>query len=276
LRTSEKTAVQHVRLVPYLLCNEQPLAPLELESALSQFRLQNFLKYQHLLVMPFCRRNLADIIDKEWVTLESNQFLNKKQLIVALIKSVKYMHDAGYVHGDLKPRHFVRYNDDYALINLHASAKIGCSASWRKASTAYLPPEAIRYLDAHPVPDDHAAVCRCGDTFDSVPEVESVTVVNSKATLKFRSKHPFSQGQDVRLSGFVPETTSGGVIINNSFHISDCTEHSIEFSICDVAFGSVGVYDCQAVGGVAFNCLGLCGLAHSAHDMWALGVMIFR
>ncbi len=115
---------------------------------------------------------------------------NKKQLIVALIKSVQYMHDAGYVHGDLKPRHFVRYEDDYALIKLHASANIGCSASLRKASTAYLPPEAIQYIDAHPVPDDHAAVCRCGDTFDSVPEVESVTVVNSKATLIFRSKHP--------------------------------------------------------------------------------------
>ena len=270
---------RHVRLVPYLLCKEQPLAKRDLESAFSQFRLENFLQYQHLLVMPQCRRNLSDIIDKEWVTLK---FLDIKTLIVALVKSVKYMHDAGYVHGDLKPRHFVRYEDDYALINLHASAKIGSLASWRKASTAYLPPEAIGYLDAHPLlpgidaPDDRAAVCRCGERFASVPAVDGLLVVKGKATLKFRSKHPFSQGQDVRLSGFVPEKTTEGVIVNDSFHISDCTEDSIEFSFCDDSFGIAGVYNCESVGSVTLNCLGLCGLAHIAHDMWALGVLIFR
>jgi hypothetical protein len=194
------------------------------------------------------------------------------------------MHDAGYVHGDLKARNFVRYEDEYALINLHASAKIGTAASWRKASSAYLPPEAIIVQGGHSSvreyvePDDQAAVCRCGERFASVPEVDSFQVINNKATLKFRSNHPFSQGQDVRLSGFVPELTSTSLAINDSFRVSDCTENSLEISLCDDEIGTAGDYNCQQIGCVALStgCLGLCGLAHVAHDMWALGVLIFR
>ena len=196
----------------------------------------------------------------------------------------RYMHDAGYVHGDLKPRNFVRYEDKYALINLHASAKIGTPASWRKASSAYLPPEAISVQDGRSsvrdvdMPVDQAAVCRCGDRFASVPEVDGLHVINGKATLTFRSKHPFSLGQDVRLSGFVPESTSTGLTINDSFRISDCTENSLDISLCGDKFGALGDYSCQNFGCVALStgCLGMCGLAHVAHDMWALGVLIFR
>ena len=187
------------------------------------------------------------------------------------------MHDAGFVHGDLKPRNFVRHEDDYALINLHASAKIGSPASWKKSSSAYLPPEAISLAggDAR-VREDHVTECRCGELFKPVPLVDRVSVINNKLTLKFCNNHPFSKGQDVFLSGFVPERTSLQVVINQrAFCISDCTHDCIEFFVCD-EFSIAGCYDCQSVGSVSFGCLGLCGLAHVAHDMWALGVLIFR
>jgi serine/threonine protein kinase len=221
--------------------------------------------------MPWCGRNLHDIIDKE------STMIDTKKAIVALVRSVKYIHDADYVHGDLKPRNFVRYEDDYALINLHASAKILSFASWRKASSAYLPPEAINQSKVREIAasEGRSAVCRCSERFASVPEVESIRITNNRATLKFRSKHPFDQDQDVCLGGFVPDVTSSNLNVNGAFRILVCNEDSVEFAICD-EFGIPGEYICQKVGGVSFSCLGLCGLAHVAHDMWALGVLIFR
>jgi serine/threonine protein kinase len=257
-------------LVPYLDFNEA-LDESRLGSAMSQSRFKDFSKYKYLLVMPWCGRNLHDMIDKESSTIDS------KKAIVALVQSVKYMHDAGYVHGDLKPRNFVRYEDDYALINLHASAKILSLASWRKTSSAYLPPEAINQAKVREiaVSEGPAAVCRCSERFAGVPEVDSIRITNNKATLKFRSKHPFDQGQDICLGGFFPDETSSNLSINGSFCILGCNEYSIEFAICD-EFGIAGEYNSQQVGSATFCCLGLCGLAHVAHDMWALGVLIFR
>jgi hypothetical protein len=196
------------------------------------------------------------------------------------------MHDAGFVHGDLKPKHFVRYEGEYALINLHASTSFGKCASWKKSSSGYLPPEAIcivddcsRIRDYQDECKDGKLVCRCAQHFDTpVPQVTGISVIKGKVTLSFCGMHPFSKGQDVLLSGFSPEHTSTGVAINttnSSFCISDCTEKSIELIICD-EFSIAGDYVCQQIGCVSFGCLGLCGLAHPSHDMWALGVLIFR
>ncbi len=189
------------------------------------------------------------------------------------------MHDAGYVHGDLKPRNFVRHQNEWALINLHASAKIGGLASWSKSSSAYLPPEAITFVnDAPRVREVQVTDCQCGARFAQVPSIDRVCIIHNKVSLKFCDKHPFSVGQVVRLNGFLPEKTSTGKDINTAkiaYRISECTDDCINFFICD-DLNFPGEYDCEHIGVVSFGCLGLCGLAHVAHDMWALGVLIFR
>ena len=257
------------RLVPYVEFYEA-LDKKVLDSALGQNRFKDGFKC--LLVMPWCGRNLHDIIDKESSTIDT------KQAIVSLIRSIKYMHDADYVHGDLKPRNVVRYEDDYALVNLHACAKMRSLASWKKTSSAYLPPEAINQSQVREIAvfEGQAAVCRCSERFTSIPEVDSIEITNNQARLKFCGKHPFDQGQEIRLSGFSLEDTSLNLSVNSVFRITSHSEDSIDFAICD-ELSIAGEYVCQKIGSASFNnCLGLCGLAHVAHDMWALGVLIFR
>jgi serine/threonine protein kinase len=255
-------------LVPYDQFNEA-LDENVLGKSLGQSRFKYVFKC--LLVMPWFGRNLHDIIDKESLTIDS------KQAIVSLIRSIKYMHDAKYVHGDLKPRNVVRYEGDYALINLHACAKMLSLASWKKTSSAYLPPEAINQSQVREIAvfEGQAAVCRCSERFASIPEVDSIEITNNQARLKFCGKHPFDQGQEIRLSGFSPEETSLNLSVNSSFLITSHSEDSVDFTICD-ELSIAGEYVCRKVGSVSFNCLGLCGLAHVVHDMWALGVLIFR
>ena len=72
-----------VWLVPYLNCHDT-VDRRHLDSALSQFQqLKDHFKYKYLLVMPWCGRNLDDIIDKECATIDI------KKTIVALVKAVK-------------------------------------------------------------------------------------------------------------------------------------------------------------------------------------------
>jgi serine/threonine protein kinase len=63
------------------------------------------------------------------------------------LKFVKFMHERGYIHGDLKPRNVMRVVVDskrhILLIDLDASAAIGLQYSWSKPSSAYMPPEAV-------------------------------------------------------------------------------------------------------------------------------------
>jgi serine/threonine protein kinase len=269
LRASSAPTHRKSGLVPYDHYIEE-LDEKVLGSALGQSRFKDACKC--LLVMPWCGRNLHDIIDKESSTIDI------KHAIVSLIRSIKYMHDADYVHGDLKPRNVVRYEDDYALINLHACAKMLSLASWKKTSSAYLPPEAINQSKVREIAvfEGQAAVCRCSERFTSIPEVDSIEITNNQARLKFCGKHPFDQGQEIRLSGFSPEVTKLNLSVNGSFRIISHSEDSIDFAICD-ELSIAGEYVCQKIGSASFNnCLGLCGLAHVAHDMWALGVLIFR
>jgi hypothetical protein len=56
----------------------------QMETVLSQFftNFDDCAKYKHLLIMPLSGRNLHDVIDKEWASLDLYK------TIVALIKSV--------------------------------------------------------------------------------------------------------------------------------------------------------------------------------------------
>jgi serine/threonine protein kinase len=97
-----------------------------------------------LLVMPAADRNLRAIMDNERIT--SSDVI--KTIFHEILKCVKFMHERGYIHGDLKPRNLMRVVVDskrrILLIDLDASAATGLQYSWTKQSSAYMPPEAVR------------------------------------------------------------------------------------------------------------------------------------
>jgi serine/threonine protein kinase len=97
-----------------------------------------------LLVMPAADNNLRDIMDKERIT-EAGVI---KAMFQEILNCAKFMHERGYIHGDLKPRKVMQVHRDrkrlIMLIDLDASAAIGLQYSWSKHSSAYMPPEALR------------------------------------------------------------------------------------------------------------------------------------
>jgi serine/threonine protein kinase len=99
-----------------------------------------------LLVMPAADRNMRAIMDNERIT-DADVV---KAMFHELLHCVKYMHERGWIHGDLKPRNIMRIIRELVrrimLIDLDASAAIGVQYSWFKHSSAYMPPEAVRLL----------------------------------------------------------------------------------------------------------------------------------
>jgi serine/threonine protein kinase len=98
-----------------------------------------------LLVMPAADRNLRAIMDNERIT-EAGVI---KAMFHEILNCAKFMHERSYIHGDLKPRNVMRIHRDHKrlimLIDLDASASIGLQYAWSKHSSAYMPPEAIRF-----------------------------------------------------------------------------------------------------------------------------------
>ena len=91
-------------------------------------------------------RNMRAIMDNERIT-DADVV---KTMFHELLQCVKYMHERGFIHGDLKPRNTMRIIRELVrrimLIDLDASAAIGVQYSWSKHSSAYMPPEAVRLL----------------------------------------------------------------------------------------------------------------------------------
>ncbi len=78
-----------------------------------------------------------NIAGTEWATV--------KNVIGSIAEALNFLHDAGMIHGDLKPNNVVRIDNRYKLIDLDASTIImGVLGS--KYSLAYSPPELL-YLD---------------------------------------------------------------------------------------------------------------------------------
>ena len=92
-----------------------------------------------LLVMPAADRNLRIIMDNERITKPDVV----KGMFQQILNCVKFIHERGYIHGDLKPRNIMRILHHLKLIDLDASAQIGHQYSWSKHSSAYMPPEAV-------------------------------------------------------------------------------------------------------------------------------------
>jgi len=168
----------------------------------------NLQDYPSLIVMPAADRNLRAIMDNERITDPAVI----KRMFHEIVRALKFMHDRGVIHGDVKPRNLVRINGHLVIIDLDASAEIGRQYSWSKYSSAYLPPEAI---------DVTAAA-------DAAP-----------ASAKVR-----------RLASGGSNACACMLALTNASHPA------------------------------AFNdgegCVGACGLAHRSHDIWSLGVLLYR
>jgi hypothetical protein len=93
--------------------------------------------------MPAADRNMRAIMDNERIT-DADVV---KAMFHELLQCVKYMHERGWIHGDLKPRNIMRIIRELVrrimLIDLDASAAIGVQYSWSKHSSAYMTPEAV-------------------------------------------------------------------------------------------------------------------------------------
>ncbi len=93
-----------------------------------------------LLVMPAADRNLRAIMDSERITKGTVI----KEMFYRILRCVKFMHDGGFIHGDIKPRNIVRSLRMLKIIDFDASALIGKQFAWSKHSSAYMPPESVR------------------------------------------------------------------------------------------------------------------------------------
>ena len=164
----------------------------------------NLQLYPSLIVMPAADRNLRAIMDNERIT--DPEVI--KRMFHEIVRAVKFMHDRGVMHGDIKPRNVVRIDGRLVLIDLDASAEIGKQYSWSKYSSAYLPPEAF--------------------AFDFIESVASNEAPVSASVRRFDASIP-------------PACTC---------------------SLAQIA--------------PLRECIGACGLAHRSHDMWSLGVLLYR
>jgi serine/threonine protein kinase len=183
-----------------------------------------------LLVMPAADRNLRIIMDNERIT-DSGVI---KAMFHEILNCAKYMHERGYIHGDLKPRNVMRVVVDskqrrILLIDLDASAATGLQYSWSKHSSAYMPPEAVRlYL---------SLVC------------SDFAVGDAPASAQFTVDFTFSLPMDVAAGSaftikFSPVNVTGilSLILDNAVDLSSCMsveDHVITFTAKDtLAAGS--------------------------------------
>jgi len=109
---------------------------------LDECTLKGFNEYPYLLVMDAAERNFYSIMvhehftgGKDWEVIKSYT----RQILFA----IKYFHDKGVIHGDIKPLNIMRFKGTLKLIDFGASVSFAKKefAGGFKSSSAYLPPE---------------------------------------------------------------------------------------------------------------------------------------
>jgi serine/threonine protein kinase len=97
--------------------------------------------YSYCIVMPVADKNLSSIIASECIV--ASDWNEIKTIASNLAQAVRYLHQNGLIHGDIKPLNIMRMGNLYKFIDLDASAQIGVDFTCSKYSSAYLPPETI-------------------------------------------------------------------------------------------------------------------------------------
>jgi serine/threonine protein kinase len=280
-----------------------------------------------LLVMPAADRNLRIIMDNERIT--NHEAI--KSMFHRILRCAKYMHDRGFIHGDLKPRNVMRILHRLVLIDFDASARIGKQYSWSKHSSAYMPPEAIRLqlslrsVDFAIVDSSDPTRCTVSFTFSLPVAIPIGTTFNvSISPAKVTAVHSFILNGATELHGCINIHDRGITVTSNATLVA--AKHS--FTLVALFHGQLPAADCMSArldhflntmlpnDGISKDilaecitiirnpnidaklaaaecicscsimlrelehipdeCTGLCGLAHTGHDIWALGVILFR
>jgi serine/threonine protein kinase len=283
--------------------------------------------YEHpcLLVMPAAERSLRAIMDSERITKSTAI----KDIFHRILTCVKYMHDRGFIHGDLKPRNIVRWLRTLKLIDLDASARIGKDGAWSKHSSAYIPPESVRLCislrsDNFDILDSSASA-KSTVTFTflfptDIPSGASFTIavapVCVTAVVSFIvDAADYSRCIHVKDSTIVVTLTCSLLAGEHNFVIVGAfdgnlpeaefmhaqLEHVLNTLDSAESISKDGLAKCivtikhprtSATGSAESHCscsrfprarahapnccTGVCGVAHPSHDMWALGVILYR
>lgn len=94
----------------------------------------------YFLVMPLADRNM-------FVALKQDSWAGKsiekwRHIFIQIANAIEDLHTRGILHADLKSLNIVRKNE-WMLIDMDASCRIGMDSVGFKSSTAIMPPEAI-------------------------------------------------------------------------------------------------------------------------------------
>lgn len=104
--------------------------------------------FPYALVMCRAELNLLEAIQNERLASEPLPAL--QQIAYQLGASIGQLHDAGLVHGDIKPRNICRFGTRYRLIDFDKAFEVGTvDPTVGQSSTAYAAPELVQYIYRH-------------------------------------------------------------------------------------------------------------------------------
>eukprot|EP00526_Cylindrotheca_closterium_P003225 CAMPEP_0113647790 /NCGR_PEP_ID=MMETSP0017_2-20120614/25322_1 /TAXON_ID=2856 /ORGANISM="Cylindrotheca closterium" /LENGTH=1578 /DNA_ID=CAMNT_0000559917 /DNA_START=812 /DNA_END=5548 /DNA_ORIENTATION=+ /assembly_acc=CAM_ASM_000147 len=106
----------------------------------------------YCVVMERGERSLLQAMNAENLSAKSKD-LQRREILLILCKIFSYLHDSGYVHGDVKAHNVVRHigqNVTWKAIDFDACAKIG-DAVGLKLTTGSAPPEMLKIVNGSKV-----------------------------------------------------------------------------------------------------------------------------